>query len=140
MTECVGCGDCCENIPLNTPERADIYGKRLLAGDTRGSTGALRKMAAWLANLTVLSGPVRAHDSNELRWRYACPLFDTETRRCTDHSNRPPVCRNYPHYKREPQPYPGMDGLSPRCSFNADHRTMLPIVAVSSGSGPAAPH
>lgn len=140
MTECAGCGDCCENLPLNTPERADIYGKRLLTGNLKGSTGKLRKMAAWMANLTVVSGPFYLKDSKEPRYRYSCPVFDPVTRRCTDHANRPEVCRRYPHYEREPQPYPGLDGLSPRCSFNADHRTMLPIVAVSSGSVPAAAH
>lgn len=130
MTECVGCGDCCENLPLNTPERADIWGKRLLAGDLRGSSGVGRKQAAWMANLTVVSGPSFTKKTHEPRWRYACPKFDAETRRCTDYANRPPVCQRYPHYGREPKPYDGGD-MSPRCSFNADHRTMLPIVAVA---------
>lgn len=136
MTECACCGDCCVEFPLNTPERADLFGKRILAEAGRSPahqyTGRYRKMAAWMANLEVVSGPFRskADDKDEvvLRWRYRCPLFNEETRLCGDHANRPQVCRRYPWYGKEPDT--GSD-LSPRCSFNADVRKMLPIVEVT---------
>lgn len=133
MTDCARCGDCCERFPLNTPERADIYGRKMLAnvgGRAVDSDGVQRKQWAWMGNLTPVDGPWRDSDGT-LRWAYTCPLFDPARRTCTDHTNRPEVCRRYPHYGREPKRYPGQDSLSPRCSFNADHRTMLPIVAVS---------
>lgn len=130
MTECAGCGDCCENLPMNTPERADIYGKRMLASPVAAKVdGVTRKQWAWMAQLVPL-GLIRITEKGEPRYRYDCPRFDKATRRCTDYANRSPVCNRYPHYDREPKPYDGGD-MSPRCSFNADHRTMLPIVAVT---------
>lgn len=131
MTECNGCGDCCESFPLNTPQRADVFARALLASPREMAKlkGGDRKTLSWMANLTPVAGPFRAA-SGELRYEYSCPRFDASERRCTDYANRPAVCRNFPFYGRDPQRYPGDDGMSPRCAFNADKRTTLPIVAI----------
>lgn len=141
MTECARCGDCCESFPLNTPERADIWGRAMLTevgriGAKHTGRGVSRKQAAWMGNLTVVAGPYR-HEDGTMRWRYSCPLFDPVARVCTDHANRPPICSRYPWYDREPDTY---KSLPPRCSFIADTPDvkMLPIVEVRHGSGSGA--
>lgn len=147
MTECAQCGDCCTGFPLNTPERADIYGRRRLAsvgriGVSRDySKGADRKLWTWMSNLVPIAGPFAAtridkdgNERHELRWRYHCPVFDETTRLCGDHTNRPLLCRRFPWYGREVEVGDYRD-LSPRCSFVADDPsvTMLPIVEVKHG-------
>lgn len=145
MTECARCGDCCTDFPLNTPDRADIWGKSMLSrvGRSKGwhFNAAARKQFAWMANLEVISGPFLARftakdgtERAEWRWRYRCPVFDEKTRLCGDHANRPSVCRRFPHYGDEPKAG-DYKSLSPRCSFVADDPSvvMLPIVEVSHG-------
>lgn len=137
MTECARCGDCCENFPLNTPERADIWGRKLLAsvgrtGAKNTGSGVNRKQAAWMGNLEVVGEPWR-HEDGTMRWHYRCPLFDPVARLCTDHSNRPPVCSRYPWYGRDD--HGSYKNLPARCSFIADTDDvkMLPIVEVRHG-------
>lgn len=142
------CGDCCTSFPLNTPERADIWGKKMLALIGRGGagwhfTGATRKMWAWMANLEIVSGPewVTSKDGKSYwRWFYRCPVFDDQTRMCGDHTNRPALCRRYPWYGREPEAG-DYRTLSPRCSFIADDPSvkMLPIVEVRHGRADRGP-
>jgi len=52
------------------------------------------------------------------RFAYTCSAFDTTTRRCSAHETRPPICRGYPWYGREPR---AADPVLPaRCSHHAD--------------------
>lgn len=37
----------------------------------------------------------------EQRFFYECDMYDKETKKCTDHANRPHVCREYPYYGQE---------------------------------------
>jgi Fe-S-cluster containining protein len=65
--------------------------------------------------------------------RLRCDYFDKDTRLCTAHDKRPPVCSGFPWYGKEPTIEAGAD-LSPACSYNADVRTSLPIVAITGGT------
>lgn len=123
MTECNQCGDCCESFPLNTPQRADVYGGARLA-DPRVA-GENRKAAAWMASLTVLHGP-----DERGRWFYSCPRFDPVARRCTAYADRPHTCRDYPWYRKPPSTFRNVPA---RCAFKADTADYhsLPIVAVT---------
>lgn len=154
MTECARCGDCCTDFPLNTPERADIWGRKMLALIGRGGDGwhfkaRERKMWAWMANLIVVDGPVRKEPTAEAaaggkkpywQWRYRCPVFNEQTRLCGDHTNRPELCVRFPWYGQEPEAG-DYKHLSPRCSFVADDPsvTMLPIVEVRHGRADRGP-
>lgn len=59
-----------------------------------------------------------------------CDVFDPDTRTCTAYEDRPPICSGFPWYGAEPDRERLLD---PCCTFNADVRTMLPIVAVTHG-------
>lgn len=66
--------------------------------------------------------------------RVVCDAFDPHTRACTVHAEggQPPICSDYPYYGMPPGD-PGISygpGMDPACSYNADVRTFLPIVAV----------
>jgi hypothetical protein len=52
-----------------------------------------------------------------------------DTRTCTAHDDRPPICSGYPWYGL----LAGSRWLDPPCSFHADTRVNLPIVAVRHG-------
>ena len=147
MTDCAMCGDCCENFPLNTPQRADVWGRMILANVARAGTaryegtGVGRKQAAWMGELEVVSGPhpfkstdKDGNPTTEMRYRYRCPRFDPVARVCSDHANRPPVCSRYPWYDREVEAG-DYRSLPARCSFVADDPSvkLLPIVEVSGG-------
>lgn len=121
MTECHRCGSCCENIYIPsmpgeiTARLADPY-----------VTGSLRNSLEFIKKYWTFNGP----DKNGSRWE--CAKFDPETRLCTAHSERPPVCKGYPWYGKAPDT--GMN-LPARCSFRADvpisKGGLLPIVSVT---------
>lgn len=59
-----------------------------------------------------------------------CTEYDAKTRSCMAYDSRPPVCRDYPFYGREPN----LDGqiVDLICGYQAEAgRTVLPIVGVS---------
>lgn len=81
---------------------------------------------------TQLYGPET--ESRQGGSRVVCDAFDRHTRSCTVHAEggQPPICSWYPHYGRKPGD-PAIAygaGMDPACSFNAEVRTMLPIVEV----------
>lgn len=49
--------------------------------------------------------------------RWSCDAFDQVTRLCTAHEERPPVCRDFPWYGREPDL---ITSLNPQCSYLLD--------------------
>lgn len=113
VTDCGRCGDCCENIPCSF-DLATVY----VARDKHMQQDLDFIREHWHPMYEV---------EDHTKQRFSCDAFDTDTRLCTAHEDRPPVCRDYPWYGREP------DGryIPARCSFNADYRTMLPIVEVT---------
>jgi hypothetical protein len=69
---------------------------------------------------------------------WVCDRFDPVGRVCLAHEDRPPVCRNYPWYGREPDPGKITHDLS--CSYLLDlppdqrpegARPLLPIVDIT---------
>lgn len=48
-----------------------------------------------------------------------CNAFDPETRLCTAHEDRPPVCRDFPWYGAEPESWRSGD-LMLQCSYLLD--------------------
>jgi Fe-S-cluster containining protein len=116
MTECARCGDCCDPVNFTmspgeiTAKLADPY----LAGINRQSLE--------FAN---------THWHLIRRGEYKCDYFNADTRLCTAHDKRPPICSRYPWYEDEPKLTGTGAYLSPRCSYNADVRNMLPIVQIN---------
>ena len=140
MTECSKCGDCCERIPIRlsrgevTARLANPY----CAGETRSTLQFI--VNHWTLLAVKYERPRGAGDDAWVArggW-YSCDAFDAETRLCTAHSRRPPVCSGYPWYDSHHRPDCREQGnwLSPRCSFRADIPkgslgALLPIVGVS---------
>jgi Fe-S-cluster containining protein len=119
MTECARCGDCCDPVVFMLT-RGDLtrrLAEQYLAGEAR-------------RNLVFIDEhwhTIAVHDGGRFS-TLRCDMFDAESRLCTAHAQRPPICSGFPWYGEAPRP---TLMLSPRCSFNADVRTMLPIVAVT---------
>lgn len=104
MTECSACGACCDPVwfPFGPADLRQLN-ERVNDANVRFA------VAHWHA--TGEQSDVAGH-------AYQCDFFDHETRLCTGHEERPPVCRGYPWYD-EP---PGMRlvVLPSGCSFEVD--------------------
>lgn len=116
MTECApGCGACCDPVVLAfRPE------------DMVGPSAAFAR-----EHWTVIDEVTRGSGTY---YRIHCDVFDQATRRCTAYEQRPPICANYPAYGEPLAPgHRKADGLPLVCAFQADVRTVLPLVAVTHG-------
>lgn len=117
MTDCSRCGNCCENITISFDPMAEDLGD----WGERGQVDLLFIREHWHRR------------DGFTTFTYSCDQFDPKSRLCTAHESRPPVCRDYPWYGRPPEERSSTvvaKEMSPQCSFNADVRTMLPIVEV----------
>lgn len=127
LATCNGCGDCCERIGLSKtvlgsiPNWSEWYqGWRdwawchLLDGEDGGLTNDEQE---YIANAEFITQHWRVSglSSNDGYLYLSCDAFDGETRRCTVHDSKPPVCRNFPWYGDEPIAE-RLDGY-PRCSY-----------------------
>jgi Fe-S-cluster containining protein len=126
MTECNRCGDCCESIWLNTTKTRmrqsmvavdpdidpDVW---IAIGWTVESARRARENAKFLLQHWHRS----SGGGKNIRW--SCDAFNSETRLCEAHDERPAVCRDYPWYGGAPKE--GVLNKLPKCSFWAD----LPI-------------
>jgi Fe-S-cluster containining protein len=117
---CNQCGNCCENIPMNTTKKAirallrtgKLKTKRGLAD----ATFIMKHwhFAGWMEVYNGLPKPGQRV--------YSCDMFDTETRLCTAHKDRPPVCSLYPWYGKKPEawmlaPVPAESAKLRSCSY-----------------------
>lgn len=112
---CAACGGCCDPVHLSESSRLNI--ERLAALD-----------------LAELNEPTRADvEFTAEHWTeirrdpdggaaYSCDRYDPNTRLCTAHDDRPPVCRNYPFYGRpgDPSSLGLTPGGGPDCSYWLD--------------------
>ena len=126
MTECQpGCGACCSPVGLGYSQ-LELYNKPSRVNDDDYDfimdhlTQITRKQALelnpWLKSARLYQLDI----NNELTMTstyYVCDFFDTETRLCMNHENRPPLCRAYPWAGGAPNPELQ---LPPTCSFRAD--------------------
>jgi Fe-S-cluster containining protein len=139
-TKCARCGDCCDPVLVGFHVEAWVAA-RLAEPDLAAYTRANAEFLArrWTTTATL----VREDEDCEVVVGYEvrCDAFNRETRSCDAHADRPPICRDYPWYGRPPADVEGRavvaEGLSPRCSFNADvpGRRFLPLVDVSGRPG-----
>lgn len=133
MTDCSRCGDCCDPVILTfDPQQraAEKLSELLFVAPpwVWHQYEFLRDHWRTIDTVEVVEG-----DDTVTVYRVECDQFDRESRTCGAHDTRPQVCSGFPWYGREPDDdlcEPSRASLSPRCSFNADVRTMLPIVEV----------
>jgi Fe-S-cluster containining protein len=105
VTECAKCGDCCESIWMNST-KADMRKRLRDASHTSNNV----ENARFILNHWHRQSGI----GKTARW--ACDMFDPVSRLCTAHDSRPPICRDFPWYGREPH----LIDISKRCSFWAD--------------------
>lgn len=137
MTECNGCGGCCNPVasPFTKPEIRILlaHGKMneedgyfMLEDTVAISRRQAIERAPWLRNAKLYTvNPVTMEPIISLSF-YECKHYDPETRACTNYENRPPVCRDYPQYNNWPNPGAA---LPPECSFNADIGKPVALIA-----------
>jgi Fe-S-cluster containining protein len=103
-TQCSACGDCCDPVWYALGP-ADV---RQSAG-TSGNPDLVFAAAHWTATGARTDDGLHA---------YRCDRFDPESRLCTAHDDRPPICRGYPWYDNPPGRR--LVVLPERCAFRAD--------------------
>lgn len=123
MTECSKCGDCCERIWIaQDPDKVAQWAylpeyPPTAARSARANSNI--EDARFIHKYWLYSG--------DGFWQ--CSKWDSESRLCTAHDERPPVCRNYPWYGERPSEDRGRS-LPERCAFRADVKN-LPIVSIN---------
>lgn len=131
---CAGCGDCCDPVVVEASvlddARAFATGAADLADGDASQRAVLAGNLAFIAAHWQLAGPVEDDGWAPVR----CDAFDPASRLCTARENRPPVCRDYPWYGREPSP-DHSTVFSLRCSYLAD----LPPADRPEGARPLIP-
>lgn len=128
MTECVrGCGLCCKSISIKfSPDQfTEILEDHIY--DKRKDRGSYWYDAEFVLDNWIYHGPDKINGH-----KYSCAQYDEVTRDCMAHENRPAVCSGYPWYGKENKIEKYSTHLSHNmCSFQADVRTMLPIVSIT---------
>lgn len=119
---CAGCGDCCENIWMY-PEFDKFRETENLADQE-----TLEFIRKWW---------VEEEEAEDGWTRWSCQKWDSETRLCGAHAERPPICSQYPWYGGEPREGK-IDNL--RCSYLLDlkpgqrpvgARPLIPVTVVT---------
>jgi Fe-S-cluster containining protein len=124
MTDCGQCGSCCDPVTLSfSPEEWIVK---------RAPERTFVDPAwVWQQHEFIRDhwSTIGVHDDVYL---VKCDKFNRETRQCEAYEDRPDVCSRFPWYGEEPDlEHRSANALSPRCTFNADVRTMLPIVSIN---------
>lgn len=133
---CSRCGDCCEAIPFN--RSLDYMRERIKAyqdwafyysnnpdyepGENEPTLEQTKKnyedatfiVKHWTRIEKEEAVGLMPLLSDQKKYFYTCNMLDKETRLCTAHDERPPVCRDYPWYDRKPS---GKSLVSKRCGF-----------------------
>lgn len=128
-TTCSRCGDCCDPVIMTgDPQQlaAELLAKRRINARNRADAEFMRDH--WKTADTYVD------EYGGRVYEVRCDMFDTKRRLCTAHDARPPVCQDYPWYGMTPEERIDSEsayGMSPRCSYTADVRTMLPIVTIN---------
>lgn len=126
MTDCNGCGCCCDPVVL---AHSLLEVRQMLPGEidaadkvwildaltplTRRQVGAKVEYQRPPPGVVLVDAVGRPQEPNY----YACRHFDPIARSCTNYEHRPPVCRGYPWHGGPPR----RDSALPfECSFRAD--------------------
>ncbi len=122
MTECrLGCGACCdpvqipwtqaEAVTLPIDPRDRFWMLEMLTPMSR------REAKAKMPHLFDGRPVVDANKRPVFPMFYSCRAFDPETRLCTAHELRPPICSGFPWYDEAPK---RNATIPPQCEFNRD--------------------
>lgn len=137
VTECNSCGACCSPVVsvfaptdlrrmmpgrLSPTARLDIAHLRDHCTPISRREGLAR--APYLSDGVTVMGVPGSPESTMISFSffYECEYFDSDTRRCTNYDNRPPMCADYPWYGQDPlaTETERSKALPRMCSFRAD--------------------
>jgi Fe-S-cluster containining protein len=125
VTECNRCGDCCD------PVRFDLHGQLESLQDKAAGPDPDLDPQAWLdvgwkpeelpncRRNWVDANFILEHWHPRPESGLTCDRYDPESKLCTVHDDRPPVCRDYPWYSNGPT-YEAAQKLPVRCSYRDD--------------------
>jgi Putative zinc- or iron-chelating domain len=150
---CARCGSCCSPVPFTREQHESVSAWSTAALERVPDPGTDLGWAHWLASgwgEEARDTAVGRYDPAG-RWRRdadfiaarwtpdgdggcKCDAFDPATASCTARDSRPPVCRDYPWYGKEPSA-DQVDWVNPQCSYLAD----LPSDKRPEGSRPLIP-
>ena len=103
--KCIKCGDCCEAIALGATIEQIKADARFLSRDF-----ILEHWTPCEPPKQKLNPLMNDKCFNGFIW-YECDLFDSETRVCKDHKNKPAICKEYPGGRKSESL------ISARCGF-----------------------
>jgi Fe-S-cluster containining protein len=104
---CARCGECCDPAWIRVSDFERLPG--LLGTEDEGPN------ARFITEYWHPAGEAEVDGWMPVR----CDAFDPQTRLCTAHENRPPVCRDYPWYDDGPTAERG-GHMGGQCSYLAD--------------------
>lgn len=124
MTECNGCGSCCDPVVLHFTQE-EYANQEIDPADKRWILEDLTPMPRKEAKDKE---PDYYHTSMDGFWDpytvtaglpffYSCKHFDAATRECLNYEHRPPMCLGYPWHGKAPN---RNTLLFPKCSFRED--------------------
>jgi Fe-S-cluster containining protein len=125
---CNGCGACCRPVSLPfTPFEVYAHPERFHPEDWRFILEDLdvitRREAfeihPWLKDAGLLQSDING-ELSAISTYYLCRWHDVETGRCTNHENRPPLCREYPWATPTPREKDFQLQLPPTCAYRED--------------------
>lgn len=82
---CAACGDCCNPVKISPERSAEL-------GVSDDADGRFAREHWRPVGQSMLTGHVLVE----------CDRFDPDTKLCTAHEDRPPICRGFPFYGRPP--------------------------------------
>lgn len=129
MTECNGCGRCCDPVAL--PYRVAGMGPEQIAlidpGDRDWVLNHLTEIRPRRDGLAMVRDYMRdgmtwglgldGRMAEVVTFFYSCDFYDPETREGLAYDERPDVCSDYPWYGMPPD---ASKAIPPDCEFNLD--------------------
>lgn len=108
---CARCGACCQSIPMAGLDR-------MIEQRTAGERADDER---WCADVDFMAAHwTRIAEGTEDRSpAYRCDQYDEVHMLCRVQEGKPPVCRDYPWYGKEPD-VAHISALDPRCSYLLD--------------------
>ena len=80
--KCAQCGGCCENIYVR-------HNGKVILDEEEFKNIQKTDNYSFYKHITIIG-------KDDFGLIFSCDKFDKEHRLCTDHKNRPPICKNYP--------------------------------------------
>lgn len=128
MTQCNGCGRCCDPVvlPFTQDDARRAARGEMLPENRRWVIEDLtpiprRQGINATADYMTAGGKtvygIKGEPVVLFSHFFTCKWFDTETRTCEAYDRRPPICSGYPWYDDEPD---DSKTIPKECSYNAD--------------------